>query len=620
MKRFDLLIGLKKGLAPIVKLLPSTWADQHRYLSSIASAEPGRWRTSRTPYLKEIMDHFDPYSPTKEVVIMKGAQLGLTEAGNNVMGYVIDMDPGPMMNVMPTIDTVKRNSKMRIQPMFDVTPNLREKIKPAKSRASGNSMFQKDFPGGTLILAGANSASSLRSVPIRVLILDEVDAFPLDVEGEGSPVELAKARTRTFSRKKILLISTPTNKETSVIEREFESTDQRYFHVPCPECGLFQILTWQNVVWEKGKPESATYCCEGCSAHLTDRNKTFMLKHGEWRSIRPENEDPVRVGYHLSSLYSPFGWYSWPEAASDWEKSMEDPTKMKLKAFVNTVLGETWAEKGDVPDWESLHDRREDYGLNQPAKDVCLVTVGVDVQKDRLELEVVGWTKELTSYSLDYRILPGDTQDSSVWDELGKVVSETWHRSDGLVLPMAKMAIDTGYNTTMVYDFCRKFMPSQVIPVKGQDKQRIVIASPTAVDKTSKGKKAGSLLLFNIGVSILKQEIYGTLKLHLKDDGTYPGGWCHFPMAYGSEYFKQLTAEQLQKKFVRGYTEFEWVKIRARNEALDCRVYARAALSQIGVDRWKDDDWNAIVNAYRHTGGSTQQRNARRTRSSFWDK
>jgi phage terminase large subunit GpA-like protein len=617
----DLLGGLQDGLRPLERLKPSAWADAHRYLSSTSSAEPGRWRTSRTPYLREIMDCFDPYSPVQEVVIMKGAQLGLTEGGFNVMGFVIDVDPGPIMYVMPTIETVKRNSKMRIQPMFEDTPNLKKKVMMKKSRSSGTSIFQKDFPGGTLILGGANSAASLRSVPIRTLILDEVDAFPLDLDGEGSPVDLAKARTRTFSRKKILYISTPTVQETSVIESLFESTDQRYFHVPCPECGVFQILTWQNLKWEKGKPETARYCCEGCDAELQDKDKTMMLKQGRWISSAPEKSNPKKVGFHLSSLYSPFGWYSWQEAAEEWEEAMKDTTQMKLKVFVNTVLGETWRESGDVPEWEALHDRRSKYGLNQPPEDVCLITAGVDVQKDRLEVEIVGWCPGLVSYSLDYRILTGDTSERPVWDELAKIVSEQWHRSDGVTLPMAKMAIDTGYNTSFAYDFCRRFLPSQVIPVKGRDSLTVIIGTPSAVDRNSKGKKAGALTLFPVGVSILKQEIYGHLKQHLQEDGTAPDGFCYFPEAYGPEYFKQLTAEQLQKKFVRGYTIFEWVKIRTRNEALDCRVYARAAASQLGVDRWDFNDWDALVKNYRMAGGTTKRRDrSERSRSSFWDR
>jgi phage terminase large subunit GpA-like protein len=234
---YEAINGFLDGLRPPRRLDPAEWADTHRYLSSVAAAEPGRWRTTRTPYLREIMNRFDPYDKTEEVIFMKGAQIGASETAFNVLGYFVDMDPCPIMYVMPTESTAKRNSKMRLDPMIEASPTLKSKIADVKSRDKGNTILQKDFPGGTLILAGANSASGLRSVPVRVLLLDEVDAFPQDLDGEGSPVDLAKARTRTFANKKIFQLSTPTMEATSRIALEFSQTDQRFYFVPCPHCG-----------------------------------------------------------------------------------------------------------------------------------------------------------------------------------------------------------------------------------------------------------------------------------------------------------------------------------------------------------------------------------------------
>lgn len=616
---FEPIIGFIDGIRPVERLSTSEWADKHRFLSSVASAEPGRWRTSRTPYLRELMDHFSQYSAVSEVIVIKGAQLGFTEMGFNILGYNIDIDPGPLMYVMPTVETVKRNSKIRLKPMIQSTPSLARKIQESKSRDSGNTIFQKDFPGGTLILSGANSASSLRSVPIRVLILDEVDAFPPDLDGEGSPVDLAKARTRTFARKKVFMLSTPTIHGASLIETEYISTSQKKFFVPCPHCGTYQHLVWKNVKWERGDPSSAKYECFDCEKMIEERFKTEMFAAGEWRSTAPENDSATRVGYHINSLYSPFGWYSWPDAVNDWLEAKKDKTQTKLKVFVNTVLGETWKETGDAPEWQNLYNRRESYSVNSPPNDVAIVTAGVDIQKDRIELEIVGWCKGKRSFSIDYRVLPGDTSGKKVWDDLALIVSETWTRPDGVVIPLSRMAIDTGYNTTEVYTFCRRFHPTQVMPVKGQAKQVVILSQPRAVDKNRKGKKIGQLALWNIGVSMLKQEIYGVLKLKKDDAGFAPPGFCHYPMAYDQHYFKMLTAEELRKnKNNKGFTIYEWVKIRDRNEALDCRVYARAAAAAVGIDRWTTADWDAMAQSFVPRTKTAPPNGGKKRKSSFW--
>lgn len=617
---FKIIKGFLDGIRPIRRRSPSGWADEFRYLSSVASAEPGRWRTSRTPYLREIMDRFSMYEPCREIVVMKGAQVGLTEMGLNLIGYAIDVDPGPIMYVMPTVDTIKRNSKMRFDPMIAATPVLRDKVGEVRSRDASNTMLQKSFPGGTLILSGANSASSLRSVPIRFLILDEVDAFPQDLEGEGSPVDLAMARTRTFPRRKILMISTPTIEGASVIQKEFEKTRQRRYFVPCPHCNGMQTIEWERIRWEKGRPETAVWVCSFCEAEVQERHKPTMLANGEWRDTADNREDPLIIGYHLNSLYSPLGWYSWADAAADWEEAQKDSTK--LKVFINTVLGETWKEKGERPEWQTLFDRRERYDLNRPPADVAIITAGVDVQKDRLEVEVVGWAKGKVSFSLDYRVFVGDTSETSVWDELANMVSEQWERVDGAVLPLSKMCIDTGYNTTQVYKFCRRFHPSQVVPVKGQDRQPVVISQPSPVDRTGKGKAAGSLKLVSVGVSILKSELYGFLKLQRKEDNVFPDGFCHFPDGYDEHFFKMLTAEQLQKEIVKGFPRYVWVKLHPRNEALDCRNYARAAAAIAGIDRWKPEDWDSMklksLSSGRSRSSASTDGGKKRRPSNFW--
>ena len=313
------------GFKPDPVFSVSKWADRYRVLSSKAAAEPGPWRTERTPYLAEIMDCLSPNCPVERVVFMKGSQTGGTEAGNNIIGYVIHMAPGPIMAVSPTVEMAKRNSRQRIDPLIEDCPELREKIAPARSRDSGNTVLSKEFPGGVLVMTGANSAVGLRSMPARFLFMDEIDGYPGDVEGEGDPIVLAERRSATFARRrKIFLVSTPTLKSTSRIQREFQIGDQRYYHVPCPHCGFEQALNFSQLKWPEGQPTEIHYVCESCEESIEEHHKTQMLANGRW--IATTEGDGATRSYHLSSLYSPVGWFSWADAARLFEAAKKART------------------------------------------------------------------------------------------------------------------------------------------------------------------------------------------------------------------------------------------------------------------------------------------------------
>ncbi len=619
MDKYGDIKGLFEGLKPVNRISVSEWADQYRYLAPVSSAEPGRYRTSRTPYLRKIMDCLSVREPYKKIVFMKAAQVGATEAGNNFIGYVIHICPAPTMMVQPTDGMVKRMSKGRIDPFIDMCPELKSRVSENKSRDGKNTITQKNFPGGLFILAGANSPAGLRSVPIRNLILDEVDAYPRDLEGEGSPIELAIARTRTFPNKKIFIISTPTITGMSAIESEFDETDKNYYYVPCPYCGGMQRLIFSQLKWDEGKPETSRYICAHCGAAIEERHKVEMFAHGEWIPEVAERVSAESIGFHLNALYSPFGWLAWSEIADQFVKAKNDP--YKLKVFVNTVLGESWAEKGEAPPYKSLFNRREDYKINEVPEGVCFLTSGVDVQRDRVELEIVGWCADKRSYSIDYRVLEGDTAGIAVWDKLTEVVNERFLRSDGMGLPIKLMAVDSGFNTTHVYDFCRRFDVSRVIPIKGQDNLGMAFAPPKTVDVTKSGKRVGKLRQYNVGVSFLKSELYACLRLEKDENGTPPPNYCHFPQ-YDEHYFRGLTAEEQIKRIVRGYPRYEWVKKYERNEPIDCRVYARAAAVILGLDRLRPEQLAALggmqpaptENVPRRTG------ERKRRRSSFWDR
>ena len=582
-------ISFNTGLRPDPLLKVSEWADGFRMLSQTASSEPGRWRTERTPYLKEIMDALSPSSPVEKVIFMKGAQIGGTEAGNNWIGYIIDQAPGPMLVVQPTVEMGKRWSKGRLAPLIDDTPALRDKVKDPRSRDSGNTVQSKEFTGGIVVVTGANSAVGLRSMPVRYLFLDEIDAYPGDADGEGDPVSLAIQRTATFARRKILLVSTPTIQGLSRIEREFEASDQRYYWVPCPHCNTFQILKWPQVQWDD-EPLNAHYVCIECKEKIQHHQKTWMLANGQWRASSESNGKIA--GFHISSLYSPVGWLSWGEAAQNFLHAKEN--EQLLKVWVNTTLGETWVDKGEAPDWQRLFERKENYAIGTVPYGGLVLTAGVDVQKDRIEVEIVAWGQKRESWSVDYQVFEGDPGKASTWQHLSALMSTLFPSEDGLERPISRIAVDAGYATQEVYGWIRSQPPGRVMAVKGIDKALVPVGAPSRVDVTILGQKLRrGAKLWPIGVSVLKSELYHVLKLSQTDEG-FPAGYCHFP-AYGPEYFKQLTAEQLVTKISKGYPKREWQKIRERNEALDCRVYARAAAIAIGADRWNENKWKSLM-------------------------
>jgi phage terminase large subunit GpA-like protein len=573
------------GLKPDPQLTISEWADRYRRLSGKSASEPGPYRTERTPYLKEIMDALSPAAPVERVVVMKGAQLGFTEAGNNWVGYVIHKSPGPMMVVQPTVELAKRNSKQRIDPLIEESQVLRELVKSPRSRDSGNTVLSKEFPGGVLVMTGANSAVGLRSMAVRYLFLDEIDAYPGDVDGEGDPINLAYARTRTFSRRKVFMVSTPLVTGSSRIEAAFAESDQRRFFVPCPHCGEYQVLKFERLRWPKGEPEKAAYLCAGCEQPISNHQKNRILAHGEWR---PEAQGDGRTrGYHLSSLYSPVGWYSWERAADDWEKAQKDVER--LKSFVNLVLGESWQERGDAPDWQPLYDRREDYALGSVPQGGLFLTAGADIHPNRIEVEVVAWGRGKESWSVDYRVLMGDTAHADVWRELDAVLDEEFLHASGARLPIRVLCVDAGFNPRITYDWVRNHPqaswgpagaraahPKTAVAIKGTARTDRLVLGASSVD--AGGKRRGTRL-WTLGTPVAKSELYSRLRLvpPTEESGeSFPAGYCHFPR-YEEDYFRQLTSESL----IKGH----WVVgPNQRNEALDCFDAETEVLTRAG---WK---------------------------------
>jgi len=565
------------GLRPEPQLLVSEWADEHRMLSSKASAEPGPWRTSRTPYLREPMDCLSSSSRVQRVVLMFAAQTGKTEAGSNWLGYTIHCAPGPMLAVQPTLDMAKRLSKQRLESLISETPVLRERVAPARSRDSGNTMFSKEFPGGMMVLTGANSATGLRSMPCRYLFADEISSYPQDVDGEGDPLTLAERRTTTFARRKVLLTSTPTVKDQCRIEAEYLRSDQRRFFLPCPACQAMQWLRWPQLKWEADRPETAAYECEHCGERIPELHKGRMLAAGEWRATAPF--DGRTAGFHLSGLYSPLGWLSWSQMVEDFIRAKGDAPL--LKTFINTRLSETWDEDtGTKINADALLDRVEDYERGQVPEPVLVLTAGVDVQDNRLAVSLFGWADGEECWLIDHTEIWGDPSQPELWQQLGVILSGDYPRVDGKVLQVVAAAIDSGgHHTAEVYNFTRdaKRQGRSWVAIKGAStKGKPPIGRESKVDLNLKGatmKKGASVYL--VGTDTLKDVIYGRLK-HNK-----PGpGYLHFGKAGTGEYFEQLTAERKVTRYTRnGMPVSEYVKKQnARNEAIDTAVYGMAAL------------------------------------------
>lgn len=497
----------------------------------------------------------------REVIYMTSAQIGKTEILNNILGYFVHQDPSPILFIQPTLDMAEAWSKDRLAPMIRDTEALTGLFRDAKTRNSDNTLLHKKFTGGHITMAGANSPSSLASRPIRIVLLDEEDRYPVSAGSEGDPGSLAQKRTTTFWNRLLVSASTPTIEDESKIESRYQQSDQRKFYVPCPECDAFQVLMWSQIKFEKGNSATTYYECEHCKAHLRDSDKMWMLEHGEWRAEAAFNGI---AGFHINELYSP--WVRWREMVENFHKAKRLPET--LKVWVNTSLGETWKDKTEGVDPAGLLKRKENWGRVAP-DGVIVITAGVDVQDDRLEVEVIGWGVGQESWSLQYHVLHGDPAQADVWKDLDDVLSQTIQTSDGRTLPVGCACVDSGgHHTQKVYEYCKAREYQRIYAIKGASQ----IGKPL-VSKFSKANKL-RVKLFSIGTDTAKQMIYARLKIH------QPGaGYCHFPSDYPEEYFKQLTAERIQTRFVNGHPTRIWVMPKGRrNEALDCRVYGMAAL------------------------------------------
>lgn len=554
-------------------LAVSEWADAHRMVGSY-SAEPGPWRTSRTPYLREIMDSFT--DPTVNLVVFqKCARIGGTEAGLNVIGYFIHQDPSPIMIVQPRVDDAKDFSKEQLAPMLADTACLAKVVSDPKSRDSGNTVLAKVFQGGMLFLVGANSPAGFRRRTVRILDLEEVDGYGLEVGDEGDPLKLAIRRTQTFGpRRKIFMNSTPTLKGFSRIEDYYQRSDQRHYLLPCPHCGHFQALRWDNLKYRDMSVPA--YACEGCGVLIAEEHKLGMLHRGRWEPTYPGR--PSR-GYHINALYSP--WVTWAELVDEWLEAQGDVGK--LQTFVNTALGETWEERGGGLDAGALEQRAESYAAEIPVG-VGMLTAGVDVQDDRLEVVVRGWGAGEESWLIERRIILGDPEQPDVWRELDTLLLRDMRTSGGGGMRVLATCVDSGAHTDAVYRYTEPRFRRRIYATKGSSQSVPYLVSPRPAQNTK-----GRARVFMTGPDVGKDTLYGYLRVQSPG----PRYW-HFPSdpdRYGgdkADYFRQLTSERKVPYTAGGRKVLRWELPRGeRNEVLDCEVLNLAAfrLAKIGADR-----------------------------------
>lgn len=576
-KTMKLFGDIAKVLSPPPILTVSEWADRYRRLSAESAAEPGQWNTDRAPYQREIMDAVN--DPTCEhIIIMSSAQVGKTEIILNIIGYYIDYDPAPILIVQPTVKPMAEDfSKDRLAAMIRDTPALSGKVHDVKSRNSGNTILHKTFPGGHVTIGGANSASSLASRPIRIVLMDEVDRYPASAGTEGNPIKLAEKRTTAFWNRKKIKVSTPGNKATSQIYKEWLSGSMEEWCVECPCCGRFQPYEWRRI-----RLSDANMRCMYCDEYISETD----WKQSEHKYIAAHPERHRRRSFHLNELASP--WVHWRDIIHEWRDANKDlkeygDTK-KLQTFINTTLGEPWEERGKGADDDSLLARRERY-LAEIPDGVLLLTASADVQDDRFEVEIVGWGRGYESWGIKYEKIPGNLELDETWDSLADYLDREFFFSSGNGLLIAATFIDTGgHYTTKCYQFLKRMEKKgkRIFGIKGMGRNKTGQGIPL-LHMLSTNNQYG-VKVFILGVDSGKEIVVS--RLTTADEGP---GYCHFPinkeLGYDEAYVKGLNSEQLVTEVKDGRAFTKWKKKPGtRNEPLDLRVYNTAAVEMLRPD------------------------------------
>jgi len=588
-------LAFRKGLKPDPMLSVSQWADAKRILPTSSSAEPGRWRTSRTPYLREPMDELSPQSSTEQVKVIKGTQLGWTELANNLILCYMDTYPCPIQMIMPTERLAGKHSKTKLSPSISMIPSVNKKVKSAKSKDDAGGMFEKEYDGGMLSIGWSNSAASFASFSARVVILDDIDRFPDDVEGEGNPVALGKNRADAFSNRKIYVNSTPSISGGSLIEREHADSDQREYFMPCPHCGEMITFEWNDdnnlFVFEYDIEQykllsAVQYRCKHCDGMIEEHEKTWMMAEESGAQWIPMNPGHHHRGYKLPSFYSPIGWLSWEHIAREWleaKRASDEGDNSLMKRFINTRLAEAYKEKYEITDKNSLLTLKNSLieGI-VPPKTAALV-MAVDVQKDHFWFEV----KALTYGNGTHLVRYGRAE---TWADLEMIFRSPHYDVVGGGHMVRICAVDSGYLTDEVYEFCA--MNSDVcIPIKGSSQRMSTPYTVSNVDKDINGRPvATGLKLYKLDTAYYKDILDSKIKRSIEAEATgetAKNSLLSFHSSVNDGYVKQYTSEYkyTETNPKTGVEKSEWRKVteKADNHLWDCGTYITFLGELLGI-------------------------------------
>lgn len=563
-------------LRPPPDLKPSEWAEKNVRIPT-GNAIPGRIRFDNAPYQREPLDMM-ANPECHRISLMWGAQVGKTQLALCGQGYFIEHDPASQIMMQPSQGDLQTWLETKFNPLIEANPELQKRLAKPRGRDGVNNQRMKSYPGGFMMFSWSGSPKTMRGRSAPKVFCDETDGY--DRTNEGHPVSLLGQRAATFGDAQLLVeISTPTIKGASWIESAFEAGDQRRFHVCCPHCGHKQTLQWANVKWNKDDdgehlPESAYYLCEsgnGCWWSEEERKRAIRTAEADgagWIAAKPFRG---HASYHLSELYSLFR--TLPAIVQSF---LDKKAANDIQTFTNVSLAETWVEEAEELEADVLQRRAIEYAAEVPAG-AGVLTAGVDMQRDRLECEVVGWGLGEESWNVDYKVFWGDPTTKAVWDELFDYLDQTFEHETGAQMRIAATCVDTGGDgglTQSAYERLAGKQLRQIFAIKGVGGWgRPVVSAPR---KVKTGKRGRPVTLFSVGTDDAKLTVARRFALE-----TGPGS-CHFPAEKRDpEYFAQMTAERLVTKWLRGWPVREWRPARERNEAFDCRVYAYAALKII---------------------------------------
>lgn len=581
----DPLIPLwSEAFTPPPVLTVSEWADANRILPQSSAAVGAHWRTSHVPYLRGIMDAVHEPS-VRKIAVMKAAQVGGSEAIGNIIGFCIEHDPAPIVLVQPSDKVAEEYSKERLADMIRSTPALAAAVDETES-----TLTLKMFPGGFLVLGGANSPNTFARRAARLAIGDDVDRFPAVVGQEGDPVDLLEKRTATFDNGLTIYVSTPTLKHGR-IDTLFERSDQRRYHVRCPRCGRRDWMTWADVAhfrvgFNERDPSTARLECPseehgGCGSHLDEIDRRRMVAAGEWVATVEIPKESGLAGFHLPAMVTTLGNASLATWVDQW-LAARVRGKESLRVFINTTLAESWEDRGARMNPHILTARREDYGhdVEVPWPAVAL-TAGVDVQDNRFEIQVQAWGLAFERWVVDWRTVPGDPKQAETQASLLDALTRKYAHASGHLLPIHATCLDTGYASEEMYSFVLAHQVRRIFATKGIGGK----SGEPIVGKPSQkryGKHPRPVLLYPVNVDDAKADIMSSLALPQPDPGESAPGYTHFPAhldTVDDEYFAQLCAEHRRTVYNKAgvATHTVWELDRERNEALDTAVLCLAA-------------------------------------------